>query len=95
MDYSDIINGIFESAGCFFVLFNIRRVLKDKKVQGVSAWAVSYFTLWGFWNFWYYSNLDQWFSFTGGATIALTNLVWVILLIYYIRKERNDKYSIS
>lgn len=95
MDYSDIINGVFESAGCFFVLFNIRRVLRDKKVRGVSAWAVSYFTLWGFWNFWYYSNLDQWFSFTGGATIALANLTWVILMIYYIRKERNDKHNIS
>ena len=50
-----------------------------------------YFTAWGFWNFWYYSNLDQWFSFTGGAAIALANLIWVILLIHYIRKEKNDK----
>jgi len=91
MDYSDITNGIFEFTGCFFVLFNIRRVLKDKKVKGVSALSVIYFTAWGFWNFRYYSNLGQWFSFTGGAAIALANLVWVVLLIHFIRKERDEK----
>lgn len=88
MDCSDVINGIFEFAGCFFVMFNIHRVLKDEKVRGVSALATAYFTLWGFWNFWYYSNLNQWFSFFGGATIALANLVWVVLMIHYIRKEK-------
>ena len=91
MDWSDLINGLFESTGCIFVLFNIHRVLKDKKVRGVSLWACSYFTVWGFWNFWYYSNLNQWLSFSGGALIALANLIWVLLMLYYIKKEKHEK----
>jgi hypothetical protein len=87
----DIINGIFESTGCLFILLHVLKLLKDKKVRGVSIVATTYFTLWGFWNCYYYPHLDQWVSFAGGTSIALMNSVWVILILYYTRKERRLK----
>ena len=91
MNWQDLINGTFESAGCFFILLHVLRLLKDKKVRGVSVIATIYFTLWGFWNCYYYPHLNQWFSFVGGTSIALMNSVWVVLILYYIRRESRLK----
>ena len=93
MQWQDMINGTFESTGCFFVFLNVLRTLKDKKVRGVDPKYVAYFTAWGFWNCYYYPFLDQWISFVGGSSIALMSTLWVILLLYYIRKEKHEDLS--
>jgi uncharacterized membrane protein YfcA len=90
MNWQDLINGAFEAAGCFFILLHILRLLKDKKVRGISVVAFTYFTLWGFWNIYYYPHLDQWISFAGGTAIAIVNGVYVLLILYYIRKEKHE-----
>jgi hypothetical protein len=90
--WQDLINGAFEMSGCFFIMLHIMRLLKDKKVRGISVVAFSYFTLWGFWNVYYYPHLGQWASFVGGTSIALVNAVYVMLILYYIRKEKRRNY---
>ena len=90
MNWQDLINGLFEMLGCFFIMLHIHRLLKDKKVRGISVVAFTYFTLWGFWNIYYYPHLDQWLSFVGGTSIAIVNAVYVLLILYYIRKEKNE-----
>ncbi len=82
----DLINGSFELLGGVVILLSIRRVLKDKKVAGVSWPHVAFFAAWGFWNLFYYPHLGQWLSFAGGLLIVTTNTIWVALLIYYTRK---------
>ena len=89
--WQDLTNGVFESCGCFFVFLNVLRTLKDKEVKGVNPIAITYFTAWGFWNCYYYPFLGQWASFIGGSSIALMNTVWVVLLFYYLRKEKHVK----
>lgn len=89
----DMVNGMFESTGCLFVFLHVRRILKDKTVKGVSIPATIYFVLWGIWNLAYYPHLEQWISFVGSSSIALMNSVWVVLLIYYSRKEKGPKYE--
>ena len=91
MIWQDCVHGTFELAGGFFILLHVLRLLRDKEVRGVSAIAVAYMTLWGFWNMYYYPFLAQWFSTFGGAAIALINTAWVVLLFYYLRKERKAK----
>lgn len=93
--WEDKINGLFELLGGVFVLMNVLKLYRDKKVRGVSSIAMVYFTLWGYWNIHYYPHLDQWFSFAGGLTIVAMNTLWIILMIYYLRRERHDKNSIS
>jgi len=75
----------------FFVLLHCRKIIKDKEIKGVSILAIEFFTLWGFWNLFYYPHLEQWFSFYGGLFIVSANCLWVGLIIYYSRKSKNEK----
>lgn len=86
MQIPDLINGSFEFLAGFFVLNHCRMVLKDKAVAGVSIISIVFFTLWGFWNLYYYPHLDQLWSFYGGMFIVTANTLWVILLIKYKNK---------
>ena len=88
MPIPDMINGSFELLAGIFVLTHCRRVIKDKMVKGVSIISTIFFTLWGFWNLYYYPHLEQWLSFYGGLSIVGANTLWVILMIYYKRQER-------
>jgi len=93
--WQDKVNGLFELLGGLFIMLSCIRLYKDKKVRGVSVVAITYFTLWGYWNIHYYPHLNQWVSFIGGLCVVIVNTTWLIMMIYYIRKERNDKHSIS
>lgn len=83
----DLINGLFEAAGGFFVLNHCRVLSKDKKVKGVSILSTVFFTSWGVWNLYYYPHLGQWLSFVGGLFIVLANSLWIGLMLKY--KDKN------
>lgn len=83
---SDRINSAFELAGGFFTILHIVRVLHDRSVAGVSITTVVFFTLWGFWNLYYYKSIQQRWSLVASYFITAMNTVWVILLIYYNMK---------
>lgn len=85
--WADRVNGIYEMLGGMFVMMHVLRLLKDKKVKGVSLVATVFFTSWGFWNLYYYPSLDQWWSFIGGLGIVTANTFWITLMIYYTRKN--------
>lgn len=79
----DLINSIFEASGGFFVLLSVEQLWRQKEVKGVSWIAVAFFSVWGFWNLFYYSHLQQWMSLTGGIWLVTINTVWVVMLWYY------------
>jgi len=83
---SDRINSVFELAGGFFILFHIVRVLHDKSVAGVSPITIAFFTLWGYWNLYYYRSIQQRWSLRATYLIIAMNSVWLVLLIYYSMK---------
>lgn len=79
----DVVNGLFEFLGCFFIGISVRKVYRDKKVAGVSWIHVSFWSLWGAWNLFYYPHLNQWWSFWGGMGVTSINTLYVAQLIYY------------
>ncbi len=85
----DLINGIFESLGALFIMLSVFKLGREKLVRGVSYWHISFFMMWGFWNLFYYPSLFQWYSVTGGAFLVAANIVYVVQLLYYTRKEHN------
>jgi len=85
----DIINGLFETSGGIFISASIFKLHKDKKVRGIHWIQVCFFTIWGYWNLYYYPHLEQWFSFWGGMGICITQTIWFIQLMYYTLKEKN------
>ncbi len=86
----DIINGTFELFGGLLYLLNIKILLKDKKVQGISLLPTVFFTSWGLWNLFYYPSLEPWFSFFGGIVLVLVNAIWLFLALYYNRVAKRD-----
>jgi len=87
----DFINGSFEILGAPFIFLSIIKLYKDKEVRGVSWAGVCFFTLWGFWNLYYFSHLGQYVSFVGGILIVSVNFIWLGQIVYYLYKERKRK----
>lgn len=79
----DTINGFLELLGSLAVLFHIRRILKDKRTAGMSAVPIVFFTIWGVWNLYYYSYLNQQLSCIAAGTVTLANLIYLTLIWKY------------
>jgi peptidoglycan biosynthesis protein MviN/MurJ (putative lipid II flippase) len=90
MSWQDAVNGGFELFGGFMVLLHCAQLYRDKQVRGASWLATFGFAIWGVWNLYYYPHLGQWASFAGGVVIVLANTLWVSMMLYYIRREKND-----
>ncbi len=84
----DIINGSFELLGAPFILMSVFKLAKEKQVHGVSWMHVGFFSVWGFWNLFYYPYLDQWFSLLGGIAIVIANMIWLIQVAYYSKTKK-------
>jgi len=91
MSIPDLVNGIFEGFGSFFILNHCRALWKSKQARGISLLSTSFFTAWGLWNVYYYPHLDQWMSFIGGLGICAANLVWVWMIWYVRRTEVSNE----
>jgi hypothetical protein len=79
-----VINGAYETVGAAVVWLNVRRLLRDREVKGVSWWVQAFFASWGVWNLIYYPALGQWCSFTGGIVLTAGSMTWTILAVKYI-----------
>jgi uncharacterized membrane protein YfcA len=82
---ADLINGGFELGLAMMLILNIRRLVKDKRVEGVSMLPAVFVTIWGYWNLIYYPGLHQWYSFVGGLGVVAGNTVWLYLAFKYRR----------
>ena len=83
-----MINSIFEGGGALLLFMNIVRLYKDKQVRGFHWLPTLFFALWSVYNLFYYTHLNQMFSFAGACLMALFNMTFAIMAIYYIRKEK-------
>jgi len=95
MSWQDFINGSFELLGGFTLWLNVRRLYQDKMARGVTWGATAFFMSWGYWNLYYYPSLNQWWSFVGGLNIVAANTVWLVLMLYYMRRERAQRNPLS
>ena len=84
---SDLVNGLFEAIGALFVWINIRTIWKDKGYKGVHWLPAIFFNSWGVWNLYFYPHLHQWWSFSGGLFMVITNTIWVGLMFKFGRKD--------
>lgn len=85
---NDLINGLFELFSGILCILNITKIIQDKELKGISWIPLLFFTLWGAWNLYYYPSLNQTLSFIGGLFIFFSNIVWLILIVYYKYKTK-------
>jgi hypothetical protein len=89
MQIPDLINGLFESVSGLMLWINVRQILRDKAVKGIHWIPTLFFTIWGYWNLFYYPHLNQWLSFAGGLIMVAGNTTWIVLMIKYWKRSRN------
>ena len=87
MNWADFVNGAFEATAGFLLWNNVRILVRQKQVRGVSILSTAVFALWGYWNLYYYPSLGQWLSFAGGLNVVAANTAWVVLAIVYSRRK--------
>ena len=93
MTTHDTINAIFEAGGACFLCLNIRRLLKDKSVKGVSLITTTWWTAWGFWNVYFYAAVSCALSFWAGLAVVCANFVWLGLAVHFASVERQAKHE--
>jgi hypothetical protein len=84
---NDIINGCFELTAGLLCWFNVRKLLRDRRIHGIYWPVQAFFAAWGWWNLYYYPSLCQWVSFTGGVFLVLGNTIWVLLALKFRRNN--------
>lgn len=88
MTTPDLINGAFEFGMGALQWLNVKALLRDKVIKGVS-WPIWIFiTAWGFFNLYFYPHLGQWVSFLGGILLVIANLSWLSIAAYYAWRNR-------
>ena|SRR5579885_865406 len=85
---ADQINGFYELIGGLLVLFNCRRIYKDRCLRGVSILPIIFFTSWGYWNLYFYQSVNCFLSFCGSVILACANTVWLALILYFRRNKQ-------
>jgi len=83
----DMVNGSFEALAGFMVLNHCRVLRIEKIVRGVSVLSSFFFTLWGFWNLYYYPKISQPISFYAGLLVVFANTIYVCMMIFYKSRE--------
>lgn len=85
----DIITSMFQFGAVLFLLDNIRAILRDKDLKGVSIGMIMFFTVWGYWGIFMFYTLGQPFSMWTNVGIAGAYTVWLGMAIFYKFKARN------
>ena len=82
----DTINGTFELIAGILLWINVIQLHKDKKISGVNIIPTAFFALWGYWNLYFYREVNCWHSWIGGIFVVIANTIWVCQMIYYAKK---------
>lgn len=89
MSRPDLINGLFEISGSIAIWANVLKLWKDKKVQGTHWQMMIFFSSWALWNLYFYPHLDQWLSFAGGCSMAVSEVIWTVLAACYMTRSKS------
>ena len=89
----DFANAFFEAGGSIFILNHARVLYNQKLVRGMSLLSVFFFSCWGVFNIFYYSHLNQQFSWYAGIAVLVANTIYLSMIIYYKRKEKWNSIS--
>lgn len=90
--YADPINALFELVGAAFLMLNVRRLLIDRDLKGVSPWPTAFFSLWGIWNLYFYAAVDAPLSWWAGLLLCTVNAIWLCGVFgLYVEKHAQEE----
>ena len=62
-------------------------------VRGVHWGMLIFFITWSTWNLVLYTHVGLWYSFLAGILMVLTEAIYLFLLIFYSRQEKQDAFN--
>ena len=83
----DTINGLFELAGGLLLLLNVRALVRDQYLRGVSLIPPLFSASCAVWHLYYYANLEQWVSLAGDIIFVIVSSTWLWLAFIYGRSD--------
>lgn len=63
--------------------FNVRAILRDKAVAGVSIMPAFIFLITNSYEVWYFGITDQPLAAVGSVVMSLSNVAWIGLALFY------------
>lgn len=85
---ADIGLAAFEFGAFLMQVVNVRALLRDKIVRGVSKWPVVFFMCLGFYQVWAFgTEIGPWSCITA-LMVACTNATWLGFALYFQSKEK-------
>jgi hypothetical protein len=88
MQYVDVITSLFQFGAVVFLLDNIRAIIRDKDLKGVSILMIVFFTVWGYWGIFMFYVLQQPLSMWTNIGIAVAYTIWFLLAVFYKSKKQ-------
>jgi hypothetical protein len=86
----DIVNSGFHLGAAIFTFYNCWIAYQQKEVKGVSKLTVVFMITWGVWNLYYFTAINQPFTWYMNIVIMSANALWLILAMRYSNKEKLD-----
>jgi hypothetical protein len=84
----DAINSFFEMGMFVVILMGIYKLVQDKYVAGFHWAQVAFPMSWGMFNLVYYPSLGQTLSTVAAVFVVVANIVYLILITYYLQKGK-------
>ena len=79
----DAINAIFEVGASIIIWINVGQIRKDKDVKGLAWKSWIFYTVWGMYDFYYYTKLEQWISLGAAINLSIGNCTWIYFAFKY------------
>ena len=92
---NDIIQACFNIGGAIAISSSIIKLYQEKIVRGVHWPMMIFFMSWSSYNIYFYSFLEQSYSFYAGFSILTAEITYLYLLLYYTYMERDPDSYIS
>lgn len=83
----DLINASFEFIGACTIGVSAYKCYREKSATGVHWIMTAFFFLWGFWNLYFYAELEQPLSWAAGVFMVTMNCIYTALIIKYRKKK--------
>lgn len=84
----DLVNGIFGVLGGLFIALSIAKLYQEKTVRGVSIVYVAFFTTWSWYQVYFFTTVNFWWSWAGAVGMMTANAIWLCQMVYYSRRVK-------
>ena len=79
----DQVNSVFALSASILIWKNIQQIKQDKQTKGINILPTLLFLIWSYWNVFYFSVNQHWFSVLTAAFFAIGQTYWFVLFIKY------------